>query len=177
MIYPIDFLFVFRYGHPVVIILTCVVIESLTIAVAFEYITPKHFHVQRSGSSGILPGSREGKGCGQNCSVSIHRAPPKLTGGNMKTGKKTTIAILVTALMMTWAIPLMAADMGKVNINSATKEILMGLDGIGEAYAERIIAYREQNGPFQSAEDILKVKGIGEKIFEANKNRIVVKDQ
>jgi competence protein ComEA len=49
------------------------------------------------------------------------------------------------------------------------------LDKVGEAYAKRIVEYREANGQFANAEDITKVKGIGPKILELNKDRIVVK--
>ena len=49
-----------------------------------------------------------------------------------------------------------------VNINTCTKDELMILPGIGEILAERILAYREKNGPFRSADDLLQVSGIGE---------------
>ena len=62
-----------------------------------------------------------------------------------------------------------------ININKATVQELARLDRVGEKYAKRIIAFREKNGPFQKPEDIMKVKGIGEKIWEVNKNMIVVK--
>ena len=88
----------------------------------------------------------------------------------------TVITILTAALMMVWALPLMADEMDKININTATKELLMSLDGVGESYAERIIAFREKNGSFQKPEDILMVKGIGEKTYEMNSDRIIVKD-
>ncbi len=45
---------------------------------------------------------------------------------------------------------------------------------IGSAYAMRIVEYRQQNGPFEKPEDILKVKGIGEKTYELNKKIITV---
>ena len=48
-----------------------------------------------------------------------------------------------------------------VNINTADKETLMTLNGVGEKLAERIIQYREENGPFGRIEDITKVSGIG----------------
>ena len=67
-----------------------------------------------------------------------------------------------------------SADDGKVNINTASIEELAKLDKIGEAYAKRIIEYREANGLFEKPEDIMKVKGIGEKIWEINKDRITV---
>ena len=53
-----------------------------------------------------------------------------------------------------------------LNINSATKEQLQTLPGIGPAIAERIVLYREQFGPFKSPDDLLKVKGIGAKKLE-----------
>jgi comEA protein len=54
----------------------------------------------------------------------------------------------------------------KVNINTATKEELMKLPGIGEQTAERIIQHRKLYGDFKRIEDIMNVKGIGQKKFE-----------
>jgi len=69
-----------------------------------------------------------------------------------------------------------AAEAGPaININTASVEELTQLDRVGQKYAERIVAYRTENGPFQAPEDIMLVAGIGEKTFEANKDRIVVK--
>lgn len=62
-----------------------------------------------------------------------------------------------------------------ININTATKESLMTLPGIGESRAESIIAYREQNGYFSSVEDIMKVSGIKEAAFEKIKDYICIK--
>lgn len=67
-----------------------------------------------------------------------------------------------------------ATAMEKVNINTASVEQLMQLDRVGAQYAERIVEYREKNGPFATPEDIMNVKGIGKKTWEANKDRIVV---
>jgi len=51
----------------------------------------------------------------------------------------------------------------RLDINTATKVQLMELPGIGEVTAERIIAYRTENGLFQSTDDLLNIEGIGEK--------------
>ncbi|MED0655872.1 helix-hairpin-helix domain-containing protein [Anoxybacillus ayderensis] len=64
---------------------------------------------------------------------------------------------------------------GKVNINTATAEQLQTLQGIGPAKAAAIIAYREEHGPFQKAEDLLNVSGIGQKSLEKIKEQIVVR--
>jgi comEA protein len=66
------------------------------------------------------------------------------------------------------------ANAVKVNINTAGKEQLMDLPRIGEKIAERIIEYREKNGKFKRPEDIMKVKGIGEKTFKKFEKRIVI---
>ncbi|SFH52454.1 competence protein ComEA [Pseudobutyrivibrio sp. OR37] len=57
------------------------------------------------------------------------------------------------------------ADDGLININTATLLELRSLPGIGESKANQIIAYREANGNFSSIEDIKKVSGIGDGIF------------
>ena len=54
-----------------------------------------------------------------------------------------------------------------VNMNTAGKEELMTLPGIGEILAERIIQYREEHGGFKASEEIKQVSGIGEKIYAA----------
>ena len=54
-----------------------------------------------------------------------------------------------------------------VNINTADVDTLTALPGIGQVLAERIVAYRQQNGPFRAIEEITKVEGIGEKKAEA----------
>ena len=54
-----------------------------------------------------------------------------------------------------------------VNINTADADTLTALPGIGQVLAERILAYRQQNGSFRAVEEIMKVEGIGEKKAEA----------
>lgn len=63
---------------------------------------------------------------------------------------------------------------GRININTASIDELCELPGIGNGYAQRIIAYREENGSFRAVEDIMNVKGIKEKLFSQIKEYIVV---
>ena len=62
----------------------------------------------------------------------------------------------------------------KVNINTANKEKLETLPGIGETTAQKIIDYREANGKFKTIEDIKNVSGIGETKYESLKDKITV---
>ena len=64
---------------------------------------------------------------------------------------------------------------GKVNINTASKSELMKLKGVGKELAEKIIEYREKNGPFKKPEEIRKITGIGKGLWEANRETITVK--
>ena len=54
---------------------------------------------------------------------------------------------------------------GKIDINSASAETLQILPGIGVALSQRIVEYRQSHGPFTSKDDLLEVKGIGEKLL------------
>lgn len=63
---------------------------------------------------------------------------------------------------------------GKVSINNATKEELMTLSGIGEAKAVAIIKYRDENGGFKTLDDLKKVTGIGDSMYEKIKDNITL---
>lgn len=63
---------------------------------------------------------------------------------------------------------------GKVNINTATQSELENLPGVGEAIANRIIEYRQQNGKFSKIEDLQNVKGIGDAKFNNMKEYVIV---
>lgn len=63
---------------------------------------------------------------------------------------------------------------GKININTATAEELDKLPGVGVSTAQKIIAYRESNGKFKTAADIMKVSGIGQSKYNSMKDFITV---
>jgi len=65
---------------------------------------------------------------------------------------------------------------GPVNINTADSEALQALPGIGPAIADRIIAYREENGPFPSPAALIRVEGVGEKLLTEIYDLITVQE-
>ena len=67
-----------------------------------------------------------------------------------------------------------STESGLISINTATKDQLMTLTGIGASKAEAIINYREENGNFSDIKDIMNVSGIGESAFEKIKNNITI---
>lgn len=93
----------------------------------------------------------------------------------MKHCRQVVALCLVIGLVMALSLPLRAEEAQLVNINTATAVELTQLKGIGTKYAERIVQYREEHGPFTSVEDMMKVPGIGPRTCEVNKDRIVVK--
>jgi competence protein ComEA len=93
----------------------------------------------------------------------------------MKKNKRVVSIIFIGLLVMLYLIPAVAST-GKVNINTADKAQLVTLKHVGDKIADRIIEYRKSH-PFAVPEDIMKVKGVGEKVFAANKDRIIVKNE
>lgn len=61
-----------------------------------------------------------------------------------------------------------------ININTATKQELMLLPGIGEVFAERILQRRKENGSYKTVDDLLKIKGMSKKRLEQIKNFITI---
>ena len=89
----------------------------------------------------------------------------------MKSHIYYALIILFTVLSM----PLRAAGFNEVHvvdINLADIETLALLKGVGEKRAKAIVAYRESNGQFNSVDDLLNVKGVGEHTLQLNKGRI-----
>ena len=81
---------------------------------------------------------------------------------------------ILFTLLICFSLPLLAAD--PVNINTADKESLMNVKGIGEKKAEAIIDYREQNGPFKSIDDLAGVQGIGQATIDNNRDNLTVEN-
>lgn len=64
---------------------------------------------------------------------------------------------------------------GKINLNTATREeIIEFLPGVGEKMANRIISYRETQGGFKNIEELMGIKGIGQKFFDKIKDFVIV---
>ena len=88
------------------------------------------------------------------------------------------LAIVVAAAFLCLSLGGVIAEAGgqkaKVNINTAAVSELESLPRIGPKVAQRIVDFRAQNGNFKKIEEIMKVRGIGEKIFEQIKDLITV---
>jgi len=67
-----------------------------------------------------------------------------------------------------------ASAQAPVDINSASEAELAALPGIGAAMAKRIVEFRKEHGPFERVEDLMKVKGIGEKSFQKLRPAVTV---
>ena len=93
----------------------------------------------------------------------------------MQRVKKATLCLGFLIILISLSTIAIAQEDVKININSASVEELVQLKRIGPKYAERIIDYRKQHGPFEKPEDIMKVKGIGQKTWTINQHIIVVK--
>jgi competence protein ComEA len=64
-----------------------------------------------------------------------------------------------------------------LDVNAASVEQLVGIPGIGKSLAQRIVDFRQKNGPFKSVDDLLKVQGIGEKSLEKLRPHLVVRSK
>ena len=62
--------------------------------------------------------------------------------------------------------------MEPVNINTADKDLLMQITGIGEKRAEAIIDYRDNNGRFKSVDELTRVRGIGQSVVDKNREQL-----
>ncbi len=96
----------------------------------------------------------------------------KFKGGrnNMKKLRLFVLVSLSIFLFTSYGL----SQAAPVDLNKASVEQLAELPGIGEATAKKIVEYREQNGKFEKTEDIMNVKGIGEKKYQTLKDLITV---
>ena len=85
------------------------------------------------------------------------------------------VSRIVVQSLIAAILPVAAAWGGPVNINTAdAKTLAKELEGIGPAKAQAIVEYRQKNGAFKTADDLLKVEGIGAKVLEQNRANIRV---
>ena len=105
--------------------------------------------------------------------------------GKFNSGKIWLVVCLALAVMAVVQPHCMAAGPAKaapvlegvVNLNTATEAELTRLPRVGEAVARRIIAFRDQHGPFTRAEELMNVQGIGEKTFDKLRQHLVVEGE
>lgn len=98
--------------------------------------------------------------------------------------KKLVVTLVLTVCMVvsgfapglvSAADQVVAADVAAVNLNQASAAELQVLPGVGPALAERIVAYREAQGPFESVDQLAEVKGIGAKSLEKIRGSLTLK--
>lgn len=89
-------------------------------------------------------------------------------------GEATVAPPTAASKSSTARTPTAQAPPGKININTATLEQLDTLPGIGPAIAQRIIDYRTQNGDFKKIDDLKKVRGIGDAMFDQIKDLVTL---
>ncbi|MBC7324017.1 MAG: ComEA family DNA-binding protein [Moorella sp. (in: Bacteria)] len=104
--------------------------------------------------------------------VTVPGRPKALSGANAGAGPSMGGQAPGAAAAAGRSSPFAPPSGSLININTAGKAELESLPGIGPSLAERIIEYREKNGPFLSPEDIKNVSGIGEKRYEQIKDKI-----
>lgn len=94
----------------------------------------------------------------------------------MSNRKALVVVLVVVCIALVSLLNVNAAEVQKININTATAEELAQLKGIGPSHAANIVAFREKNGPFKSPEELMQVSGIGQRTFEANQEIIIVEE-
>lgn len=83
---------------------------------------------------------------------------------------------ILVAMVLLFAHTVIGSE--PVNVNEAApEELAEKLDGVGDARAEAIVEFREENGPFLSADDLKMVSGIGDATVESNRDRIQVEGE
>lgn len=121
---------------------------------------------EAGGGGDVVGGTNEGGGNGDVGSGKSNRS----NGRGVEVGMGDTGGASETNGFVAESV---SSAAGKIDINRANAEQLDGLKGIGPAKAQAIVADREKNGKFQSVDDLLRVKGIGEKLLSSMKESVV----
>ncbi|HJX29389.1 MAG TPA: helix-hairpin-helix domain-containing protein [Thermoanaerobaculia bacterium] len=91
----------------------------------------------------------------------------------MKIQNRIAGALVLVGLVLS-SLPALAAEGRRVNVNSADAAQLALLPRVGPSVAQRIVAFRKENGPFKAPEDLMLVQGIGERTFQLLKPYVAV---
>lgn len=91
----------------------------------------------------------------------------------MKMPNRLAGALVLMGLFLS-SLPALAAEGRRVNVNTADAAQLALLPRVGPSVAERIVAFRKENGPFKAPEDLMLVQGIGERTFQLLKPYVAV---
>jgi len=95
----------------------------------------------------------------------------------MVQSKTKAVIFLLVAVFLTGGSAMAASGDAVVNINTADTEALMLLPRVGPSVAGRIIEFRQKNGKFKSVEDLMLVRGVGEKTFELIKPYVAIEGE
>lgn len=87
---------------------------------------------------------------------------------------RSIAAILLAITLLAAGNAPAAEEQKKININTAPVQELTSLRGIGPATAQAIVSYRESHGPFKSVEELVEVKGIGEKMMASLRDQVTI---
>lgn len=105
----------------------------------------------------------------------LNQAAPVQDGQRLYVYTQEEVQVLAAnASQTTGGEPGGDAAHGRIDLNTASKELLMTLPGIGEARAEAILAYRSEHGRFRSVEEIQNISGIKSSLFEKIREKIMV---
>jgi len=92
----------------------------------------------------------------------------------MKQPRRITTMLILLAVVLAGAPAIAAESKAVVNINTADTEALMLLPRVGPSVAQRIVEFRDKNGKFKAAEDLMLVSGVGEKTFALIKPHVTI---
>ena len=90
---------------------------------------------------------------------------------------KLMAVVFISIGLFTFAQAQKKGPVRPIDINTATRTELIQIPGVGEKMADRIVAFRKANGPFKRIEEIMNVRGMGEKTFLSIKRYLTVDDR